>query len=420
MLKRRFRDSEQIRSFYKIKIYNNMLRAIYLSEKQNFRNNFTFIEIFNIYSYLERIKYYLMQFHAKTIGRGVYFMKERLLMLAAFISCLVLALSFASLGEAIVIKDDLGRDVAIDSPCTRVVFTMENALKTYYAVGDAESIAALKDDKWMRKLTEDIFPVVDPDFEKKLTVNVTGDQINIESLAAADPDLVVLWASSIEDPNLKAIEETLNVPTFAIYVTSLDDVFNQVDSMGVISGKEERAREVKEIMHRYANMTTNVTDELSPGDKPKVFWMWTDTYGTAGVESGINDLIEEAGGINVMSDSDQEAQKMEHPVVDQETLIRLNPDVIYMWYNENLDPEDILTGDEFEGWKDINAVKNERVYEIENPYLFDAFSPRMPLALLHVAKDLHPDKFQDLDMNETVDQYNVDMWGVHYPSMVKA
>ena len=340
--------------------------------------------------------------------------------LLAVISCaMLLALSvFAQ--ETISIKDDLGRNLTISSPSQRVVFTMENALKTYYAVGDPKHVVALKDDKWMRKLAEDIFPVIDPQFESKIVVNITGDQLNLESLAKVNPDLVVLWASSPDDPNLQAINDTLKVPTFAIYVTSLDDVFRQVDTMGLISGNKERAEKVKEIMESYKEKTTSVTDQIAEGDKPKVFWMWTDVYGTAGVKSGMNDLIELAGGINVMNLADKEAQEMEHPVITQETLIKLNPDVIYMWYNENLDPRDIIGGEEFKGWKDINAVKNNRVYEIENPYLFDAFSPRMPLALLHVARDLHPDKFQGLDMNQTVDQYNVDIWGVHYPSMVKA
>jgi len=338
--------------------------------------------------------------------------------LALILCAMLLDLSVSA--QETIIKDDLGRNVTISSPAQRVVFTMENALKTYYAVGDPQNVVALKDDKWMRRLTEDVFPVIDPDFESKIVVNITGDQLNLESLAKVNPDLVVLWASSPDDPNLHAINETLKVPTFAIYVTSLDDVFRQVDTMGLISGNKERAERVKETMESYKDNTTTVTDQIAEKDRPKVFWMWTDVYGTAGVKSGMNDLIDLAGGINVMTMADKDAQEMEHPVVTQETLIKLNPDVIYMWYNENLDPEDITGGEEFKGWKDINAVKNNRIYEIENPYLFDAFSPRMPLALLHVAKDLHPDKFQGVDMNQTVDQYNLDMWGVHYPSMVKA
>jgi iron complex transport system substrate-binding protein len=190
--------------------------------------------------------------------------------------------------------------------------------------------------------------------------------------------------------------------------------------MGIISGDTDRASEVKEIMEGYVELTTNVTDQIQESDRPGVFWMWTDIYGTAGLDSGINDLIDMAGGSNVMKLAEEEAQDLEHPVINQETLIKLNPDVIYMWYNEDLDPEDIINGEDFLSLRDINAVKNRRVYEIGNPYLFDAFSPRMPLALLHVARDLHPDKFQDVDMNQTIDQYNVDIWGVHYPSMAKA
>lgn len=333
---------------------------------------------------------------------------------------LMLIASFVSAQEPVTLTDDLGREVVITPPAGRLVFTMENALKTYYAVGDPENVAALKDDQWMRRLTEDIFSVVDPDFEKKITVNITGDQLNLESLARADPDLVVMWASSADDPNLQAINDTLKVPVFAIYVTSLDDVFRQVESMGEISGNAQRASTVKEIMNRYVELTTNVTDGILESDRPAVFWMWGDIYGTAGAKSGINDLIEEAGGKNVMMYAEEDAQEMEHPVVSLETLIKLNPDVIYMWYNEKLDPDDIINGDDFKGWRDINAVKNKRVYEISNPFIFDAFSPRMPLALLHIARDLHPQEFSDIDMNQTVDQYNVDMWGVHYPSMARA
>jgi len=347
-------------------------------------------------------------------------MKKISYFLLAIALCLLPAVPSVLASETVSIEDDLGRNITINSPSERVVFTMENALKTYYAVGDPGNVVALKDDKWMRRLTEDIFPVVDPDFENKIVVNITGDQLNLESLARVNPDLVVLWASSPDDPNIQAINETLKVPVFAIYVTSLDDVYRQVDTMGVISGDTDRASEVKEIMERYVDLTTSVTDQIEESERPTVFWMWTDVYGTAGINSGISDLIEIAGGSNVMKEADEEAQNLEHPVINQETLIKLNPDVIYMWYNEDLDPEDIISGEDFQGWRDINAVKNQRVYEISNPYLFDAFSPRMPLALLHVARDLHPDKFQDVDLNQTVDQYNVDIWGVHYPSMTRA
>lgn len=337
------------------------------------------------------------------------------------VACMYLILAVSGVFGQITLQDDLGRDVIVNSPSERIVFMMENALKTYYAVGEPQDVVALKDDQWMRRLLEDIFPIVDPDFEKKLTVKMSAGRVDLESLAKADPDLVVLWATTPEDENLKTINETLGVPVFAIFVRSLDDILHQVDTMGAVANKTDRAREVKNIMQRYMEITTNVTDEIPESERPKVYWMWTDVLGTAGVKSGINDLIEKAGGINVMKLMENEsAMMMEHPVINLETLIKLNPDVIYMWYNDKLDPEDVINGDDFKGWRDISAVKNGRVYEIQNPYLFDAYSPRLPLALLHVARDLHPERFRELDMNKTIDQFHVEMWGVHYPSMAKA
>jgi iron complex transport system substrate-binding protein len=277
-----------------------------------------------------------------------------------FVVCIMLAVSPVA-GEKITIKDDLGRDVSINSPSQRIVFAMENALKTYYAVGDPKNIVALKDDKWMRKLMEDIFVKVDPQFEQKLTVKLSGDLLNLEDLAKAEPDLVVLWATSPEDPNLKAINETLKVPTYAIFVRSLPDIFKQVEAMGKISGNERRAAEVKGIMEKYVAKVTNVTSKIPETDRPKVYWMWSDILGTAGVESGINDVIDQAGGANVLQSWDNSTKSMEHPMLTLEALIKLNPDVIYMWYNENLDPKDIMTGAEYKGWKDINADRKSVV-----------------------------------------------------------
>jgi iron complex transport system substrate-binding protein len=190
--------------------------------------------------------------------------------------------------------------------------------------------------------------------------------------------------------------------------------------MGKISGNEKRAAEVKGIMEKYVAKVTNVTSKIPENERPTVYWMWSNILGTAGVESGINDVIDQAGGVNVLESWDNSTKSMEHPTLTLEALIKLNPDVIYMWYNENLDPKDIMTGEDFKGWKDINAIKSGRVYEIENPYLFDAFSPRLPLSLMHVAKDLHSEKLKDLNMTQEIDQFHVEMYGFHYPSMMPA
>ena len=327
--------------------------------------------------------------------------------------CLLLAIP--AQGAPVELEDDLGRTVIIDQPCQKVVFLVENALNTYYSIADPETVLAIGDNIWKRELKEDFFRAVDPKFDEKVRIGFEAGLVSLETLAAEGPDLVVLWATSPEDENLKAITETLGIPVYAVFITSIEDMYKQVREMGTISGRADRAAEVEAIMKSYVAEVTSATEGIPDEDRPKVYWMWSDVLGTAGRESGFDDLIYQAGGINVMNFWENDASRMEHPTVPLETLISLNPDVIYMWYNEKLDPEDVISGTEFTGWKDINAVKNGRVYEIENPFLFDAFSPRMPMALMHLARNIQPELFADMSIDERLDGFFGEMYSVHYP-----
>jgi iron complex transport system substrate-binding protein len=124
--------------------------------------------------------------------------------------------------------------------------------------------------------------------------------------------------------------------------------------------------------------------------------------------------------VNVISKWDNQTKDLEHPVLSMEAVAALNPDVIYMWYNPDMDPQDLMTKDEYKAWRDIKAVKNGRVYELQDPFLYDFHTSRLPLTMFKVAKDLHPNKFKDLDLNKEYDAYFVNMYGVHYPGFSKA
>jgi len=319
----------------------------------------------------------------------------------------------------ITVTDDRGKSVEIPYPCERIVFLVENAMNTMYAVGGADNIVGIGD-IWMEEEKAPFFRAIDPAFDQKVRISKEGGMVNMEALALADPQLVVLWSSDWDDEVTVAIEENLGVPTFGVFIDDLNDTLAQAEVFGRIIGKEERAQEVQDDMSRYISKVTDVTAPIPGEERPKVYWMWSDVLGTAGTESTANDLIRLAGGINLMQLLDDEAASMEHPTLNLETLVELNPDVIYMWYNQNLDPEDVLTDSEFDGWKDINAVKNGRVYEITDPFIFDFHSPRLPLALMLLAKNLQPEKFQDLNLDEEIDNLFVDLYSVHYPGYAPA
>jgi iron complex transport system substrate-binding protein len=321
--------------------------------------------------------------------------------------------------KTIQITDDRGRTIEVPYPCERIVFLVENAMNTMYAVGGADNIVGIGD-IWMPEQREPLFRAIDSGFDQKVRISKEGGMVNLETLASADPQLVVLWSVDWDDDVTKSIEENLNVPTYGVFIDSISDLQRQAEVFGQIIGNESRAAEVIDIMSTYEAKVTDVTSSLDETDKPKVYWMWGDILGTAGLNSTANELIEKAGGVNVMQYWSNETRTMEHPKLNLESLVQLNPDVIYMWYNTNLDPEDVISGKDFEGWKDINAVKNGKVFEVQNPLIFDFHTPRYPLALMIMAKDINPDKFQDLDLDAEIDNMFVDLYSVHYPGFAPA
>ncbi|MDI9393950.1 MAG: ABC transporter substrate-binding protein [Euryarchaeota archaeon] len=325
--------------------------------------------------------------------------------------------------EEITVIDDIGREITVPYPCERSVFLVENAMNSMYAIGGADKISGIGA-VWYEDTKAPFFKAIDPNYDKK-RLSKGSEQPGTETIATANPQVVFLWASDWGSEDIKAIEETLNIPVYGVYIDSLDDLQRQMKTFSKLIGEEERGEEVIELMNNSMKKVTDLTGALPAEEKPEVYWMWGDIYGTAGLASTANTLIERSGGINVLNKWTNETKSLEHPVLNLEALLAMNPEVIYMWNNENLDPINIISGDTVDGidfstWSKISAVKNGRVYEISDPFVYDFHSPRLPLAMMHVAKDLHPDKFADLNLTEETDQYYVDVYGVHYPGFEPA
>lgn len=323
-------------------------------------------------------------------------------------------------GQTITILDDRGQYITIPYPVRNVVFLVENAMNSMYAVGGADKISGIGD-IWMPEKKEPFFHSIDPGYDEKPKIGTDNGMIDLAALADANPDLVVLWSADWNDETTTAIRENLDVPVYGVYYTKLSDVSRAINVYAKVTGNENREAEVSSVMGEYTRKVTDKTGSLSDEDRPTVYWMWNDILGTAGLNSATNELIRLAGGKNVIENADFEGKLLEHPIVTLELLQKMNPDVIYMWYNAEIDPSDVLSGEsDFKEWKNLNAVKNGRVYEVSDPFVFDSFSPQQPLALMAIAKDLQPDLFKDVNLDDLIDSFFVTIYGVHYPGFAAA
>ncbi len=323
-------------------------------------------------------------------------------------------------GQTITILDDRGQYLTIRYPVTHVVFLVENAMNSMYAVGGADKISGIGT-IWMPEKKEAFFRAIDPGYDTKPKISTNGGVVDLDTLRKADPDLVVLWSSDYNDEATTAIREELKVPIYGVYYTKLSDVSRANNVYAKIIGNEAREAEVSAIMGEYTRMVTDRTRNIPDEKRQRVYWMWNDIYGTAGLNSATNDLIRLAGGKNILEEADLEGKAQEHPTISLELLKRLDPDVIYMWYSQDIVPADIISGKgDFADWKNLKAVKTGRVYEVTDPFVFDSFSPQQPLALMAIAKDLYPDLFAEINLDKIIDSFFVKIYKVHYPGFTPA
>lgn len=322
-------------------------------------------------------------------------------------------------GDTVSLTDFRGKILEAPVGAENVVFLVENAMNTFYAVGGAGSISGIGT-LWQPDYKVDFFDGVDPDFAETPLVSTDEGSVDLEALAATDPDLVVLWSADIDDKDTTAIESSLGVPVYGVFLTSFDDLTKLTQDMAAIVGDPARGEEVvAQIASAMADITT-ISSAIPQEQRPTVYWMWGDPFRTAGTVSTANDLITAAGGINVIETWDDAAKTDEAVQLPMETIAALDPEVIYMWFNPDIEPQDVIDGNQVAGidfstWSGLSAVQNERVYELDDPFLYDFMTGRQPIATLKIAKDINPEAFAGVDLDVEYDEFFQAMWGVSYP-----
>lgn len=325
----------------------------------------------------------------------------------------------AAQGEMVTLEDFRGKTMEVPVGTTQVVFLVENAMNTFYAVGGADHISGIGG-IWQPSFKEAFFAGVDPDFATTPSIASKDGAVDLESLALANPELVVLWSADIDDKDTTAIESGLGVPVYGVFLDSFEDLTKLTMDMAAIVGDTARGEAVVAQIAAEMAKITAIGSAIADEDRPSVYWMWGDVFGTAGVNSTANELITAAGGVNVVSLWDDAAKESEHPVLTMESIAALDPDVIYMWFNSDIDPSHIIGGEQaggfdFSTWTSLSAVQNGRVFELDDPFLYDFMTGRQPIATLKIAKDINPEAFASIDLTVEYDAFFQAMYGVTYP-----
>jgi iron complex transport system substrate-binding protein len=242
---------------------------------------------------------------------------------------------------------------------------------------------------------------------KTLPAPGNWDFVNIESIVALQPDLVIIWASQTE--SIESIEKH-GIPVYGVLLKSVNDIYKEIHDFGIMTGKSQRADSLISYSRNEISQLRS-TIKIAEIEKKNIYFMWTQgLLETAGTTSTVNELIEFAGAKNSCRTS------KEHVVINKERLLDWNPDIIVMWYDPLKSPDDIVKLSEIQH---IKAIKYKQVYELPSVFLCDLWTLKFPYAIKQLAKWCYPTSTEGLNMDTEKQKMLVKLYGEKGEKLIK-
>lgn len=192
-----------------------------------------------------------------------------------------------------------------------------------------------------------------------------GKTLSIETIISYEPDFV--YGSKGMHDFLKGSCDQFGIELYLSEADSIQGVYDEISYVASKTGSEEKASEVIENMKAGFEKIQKKAARVPSKKKKTVYWeTWNAPYMSVGGCSFINELISVCGGKNIFADISDQA----YPMVSEEAILARNPQVIILPYG------DVSECAARNGWKYISAVKNEKIFNV-NDDIFSRPGPRI-------------------------------------------
>ena len=224
-------------------------------------------------------------------------------------------------------------------------------------------------------------------------------ELNKKNLLNADPDLIISQETcEVCAAYTTQVKTALDIlprtpELYSMDPHNLKEIIQSVTKLGKILQQEQKALEIVNSLQKRIKNIQNSKNKKTP----RVLALeWIEPFFTAG--HWIPEMIELAGGINLISKTGEHSRRM-----DIAEVINSNPDIIILMpcgfdtartiseYNS------ILKNNR--AWNSLNAVKNNQIFAVDANSFFSKPSIRTIEGLEILAKIIQPDKFTDLSVS---------------------
>ncbi|KAA3600480.1 MAG: cobalamin-binding protein [Candidatus Scalindua sp. AMX11] len=206
---------------------------------------------------------------------------------------------------------------------------------------------------------------------------------NIEQIISLNPDLVVMSFDGAPRSDVNKLRK-LNINVAVLRSEKFSDIINNINWLGEVLQHQKEAKEVaRNLVNRYEQIRSLVKEI----QKPTAFYsIALNPIISVGSKSFINDLIHDAGGVNITGDIDQA-----YPKLTIESIIARSPDILL--FSSGMGNELSMEGQLpfWQRWKNIPAIRDQRFIEIDHD-IINRPGPRVVMALALLAQQFHPEK----------------------------
>lgn len=248
--------------------------------------------------------------------------------------------------------------------------------------------------------------IICPRLEEITDVGSYWKGYNYESIAASNPDVIILRAFADTSERKAGYKEFLdrmekmNITVIVLlHPTSfkepnVDTMWQEIRILGEIFDKEKNADELIDNLNSRIRLVKERTKDIPEDKRPKVLMFATVDYvlGKQTIQSYFLEEIVHAKNIGGNGSWSK---------ISPEQILALNPDVmIVMAHAGYVSPEDVYAGvDTGFNWKlvqEADVIKERRVGSLGNPE-WRCETLEGIIGTLRMAKIIYPEKFEDID-----------------------
>jgi iron complex transport system substrate-binding protein len=256
-------------------------------------------------------------------------------------------------------------DLTLEAQPTRIISLSPSATEMLYAIGAGSQVVAV--DEYSDFPAEAV----------ALGTKLSGFEPNIEAISGYTPDLVII---SYDPGSLVEQLSTLDIPVFiAGAAMSLENVYEQIEQLGVLTGHSQAAIEVSKTLQ------TSIEDAVASvkfTDPPlSYFFELDDTYYSVTSNTFIGQIFNLFGMRNI---ADNVESGNDYPQLSAEVIVSSDPDFIFL-ADTKCCAQNATTVAARDGWGGLKAVTANQIVELDDD-IASRWGPRV-LDLITAIRD---------------------------------